>query len=125
MRRPAWIRNAPALLLAMIGGIAARPAVAELSLLMVEQMGCVYCERWDREIAPAYPLTDEGAAAPLRRIDLRDPVPEDVSLERRAAFTPTFVLLDDGVEVGRIEGYPGEDFFWPLLAALIEGAGTE
>lgn len=94
-------------------------ATAELRLLMIEQAGCVYCLRWDAEIAPQYPLTDEGKAAPLTRADLRDPVPEAITLSRPAAFTPTFVLLSDGIETGRIEGYPGEDFFWPLLAGLI------
>ncbi len=34
-------------------------------------------------------------------------------------FTPTFVLFDDGREIGRIEGYPGEDFFWGLLQNLV------
>lgn len=92
---------------------------AELRLLMIEQPGCIYCLRWDAEIAPQYPLTDEGKAAPLSRTGLRDPVPEGITLSRPAAFTPTFVLLADGIEAGRIEGYPGEDFFWPLLARLI------
>lgn len=94
-------------------------AAAELRLLMFEQPGCIYCARWDAEISPKYPLTDEGEAAPLTRIQLRAPLPEDIILLRPAAFTPTFVLLRDGVETGRIEGYPGEDFFWPMLARLI------
>ena len=115
----------PAPLLSLAAALAAGPAAAELSLLMVEQKGCAYCARWDREIAPAYPLTEEGRAAPLRRVDLRAPLPGDVRIDPPARFTPTFVLLDDGTEVGRIEGYPGEDFFWPLLAALIEKAGDE
>jgi hypothetical protein len=29
-------------------------------------------------------------------------------------------LLDDGREVGRILGYPGEGHFWGLLGELIE-----
>jgi hypothetical protein len=53
---------------------------------------------------------------------LRAPLPEGVTLSAPAVFTPTFVLLADGVEAGRIEGYPGEDFFWPLLSGLIDGA---
>jgi hypothetical protein len=40
-------------------------------------------------------------------------------------FTPTFVLVEDGTEAGRIEGYPGEDFFWPLLAKLIAQAALD
>lgn len=35
-------------------------------------------------------------------------------------YTPTFILLEDGQEVGRIEGYPGEGFFWGLLGKMLE-----
>lgn len=94
-------------------------ALAETRLLMVEQAGCIYCRQWHAELGEIYPLTDEGRAAPLVRIDLRAPLPEGVTLRSKPVFTPTFVLLRDGVEVGRIEGYPGEDFFWGLLGALL------
>jgi hypothetical protein len=34
------------------------------------------------------------------------------------------VLIDpEGQEAGRIEGYPGEDFFWGLLGRMLEEAG--
>ena len=98
------------------------PAVAGLGLLMFEQPGCIYCARWTEEVGPEYPLTDEGRAAPLTRIDLHADLPEGVRITTAPLFTPTFVLLSDGVEVGRIEGYPGEDFFWPLLGGLIRQA---
>nr|WP_103258305.1 SoxS [Tabrizicola aquatica] len=100
-------------------------AAAEVELLMFEQPGCIYCAAWDREVAPEYPLTDEGRAAPLRRLQLRDPLPEGLTLISPPIFTPTFVLVEDGVEVGRIAGYPGEDFFWPLLAQLIAEAAQD
>ena len=99
-------------------------ARAEMALLMVEQAGCVYCQQWNAEISAIYPLTDEGCAAPLRRVDLAAPTPPGVTLDRPALFTPTFVLLDDGREVGRIEGYPGEDFFWGLLGGLLKQAAA-
>lgn len=35
-----------------------------LELVMIEQAGCVYCERFNTEIAPAYPKTEEGKRAP-------------------------------------------------------------
>ncbi len=35
-------------------------------------------------------------------------------------FTPTFVLVENGVELARIEGYPGEDFFWGLLGMILK-----
>ena len=97
-------------------------AAADLELLMFEQPGCIYCAQWNAEIAPQYPLTEEGRAAPLRRLQLRDALPVELELSSPPVFTPTFVLVADGKETGRIAGYPGEDFFWPLLAALIEKA---
>ena len=30
------------------------------------------------------------------------------------------VLIDKGQEIGRIRGYPGEDYFWGLLGMLIK-----
>ncbi len=90
-------------------------ANAELRLLMFEQDGCYWCERWDKEVSAIYPKTQEGRAAPLERVDIWEAFPKDVKLETRPTFTPTFVLVQDGVEIFRIPGYPGADFFWSLL----------
>ncbi|MEP3049565.1 MAG: hypothetical protein ABJL55_17070 [Roseibium sp.] len=90
-----------------------------VELVMVEQNGCHWCARWDAEIATAYPKTDEGRIAPLRRIDLRD-LPDDISFKSRPVFTPTFVLVENGQELGRLEGYAGDQFFWFLLGNLLD-----
>ena len=101
------------------------PAMAQgLQLVMVEEHGCVYCARWNAEVSPEYPLTDEGRAAPLVRVDVSDQPYTDYHLERRAIYTPTFILIRDGAEVSRLEGYPGENFFWGLLARMIDDANT-
>ena len=94
-------------------------AASETRLLMVEQAGCAYCAQWNAEIAPAYPKTTEGRFAPLLRADLREGPPDGISYDRKVLFTPTFILLEDGDELARIEGYPGEDFFWPLLSQML------
>ena len=102
---------------ALIAFLAAPAAAAEL--VMVEQPGCPWCARWDAEIAPAYPLTPEGQAAPLRRVPLGN-LPDDLAFAASVRVTPTFVLIEDGVEIGRLEGYPGADFFWPLLSQMLD-----
>lgn len=96
-------------------------AVAETYLLMVEEEGCIWCDRWNEEIAHIYPKTVEGKTAPLKRLELHEEEP-DVTLEKQVHFTPTFILVHNGAEVGRIEGYPGEDFFWGLLTKMFERA---
>ncbi|MGR3514489.1 MAG: thioredoxin fold domain-containing protein [Paracoccaceae bacterium] len=99
-------------------------ASAEPVLLMAEEDGCYWCERWHEEIAAVYPKTPEGKAAPLQRFDLYGEHPEGVAFATRVTFTPTFILVDEGVELGRIEGYPGEDFFWGLLGMMLDRAGV-
>lgn len=99
--------------------ITARTASAA-ELVMFQEHGCYWCERWDTEIGVVYARTDEGQRAPLRRVDIHDTRPADLKSVERLNFTPTFVLMDQGVEVGRITGYPGEDFFWPLLSRIME-----
>lgn len=106
----------------LAGPVAA--AQPELRLVMVEQPGCTYCLRWHEEIGPIYGKTPEGAAAPLERVRLHAPTPEGVSFDSPPVFTPTFVLVRDGAEVARIEGYPGEDFFWGLLGQMLEANGA-
>lgn len=117
---------AAALLLGLwsAGSLASGEGAGQMRLLMFERDGCIYCARWHDEIGPAYPRTAEGAAAPLQRIDIKDPLPEGVTLSaRHPVFTPTFVLLKDGTEAGRIEGYASNEFFWGLLNGLLKRAG--
>ena len=112
-------RLAAALLAALV---LALPASAEVNLVMVEEEGCIWCARWNRDVSVEYPKTAEGQAAPLRRVDI-GAIPDDLSLVSRPQFTPTFILVRDGAELARLEGYPGEDFFWGLLGRMLTDAG--
>ena len=87
---------------------------------MFEQSGCVWCETFDREIAPIYPKTVEGQRAPLRRVNIDRPLPSDLTFLEMERLAPVFVLIDGRQEIGRIRGYPGEDHFWGLLGVLIK-----
>ena len=97
------MRRIKNLVLAAGLALAALPAAAA-ELVMVERDGCVYCAAWNAEIAPAYPNTAEGRFAPLRRVNVRD-LPAGLRLARRVLFTPTFLLVDNGKELARMEGY--------------------
>jgi hypothetical protein len=89
-------------------------------LIMFEQAGCVWCETFNREVASVYPKTEEGQRAPLRTVNIDDPLPPDLSFIAVERLAPLFVLVDKGREVGRIRGYPGEDHFWGLLGVLVK-----
>jgi len=63
-------------------------------LVVVDQDYCPYCERFESEIAPAWP--------------------------KPATLTPTFILIEDGKELGRLVGYAGDEHFWFLVGELLE-----
>lgn len=106
--------------LASLAVVVSAMSAGATELVMVHQLGCHYCERWTAEIGPIYPRTAEGAFAPLRRVELGGAEMDKLALKRRVNFTPTFVLVDDtGTEMARMEGYPGEDFFWGLLERML------
>lgn len=95
------------------------PAMAA-ELVMIDREGCGYCIAWKKEIGPAYPNTDLGQFAPLRVVNIREGAPEGVTFARPVVFTPTFILVEDGKELARLEGYAGEDFFWGLLERMLK-----
>lgn len=92
----------------------------DTELLMFEADGCSYCERWHDEIGEGYHLTEESRVAPLRTIDIDENRPSEFEHIKGVRYTPTFVVLDKGREVGRIIGHPGEEFFWPLIGDLLK-----
>ena len=104
--------------------LAALPARADLALYMIEQRGCAWCRQWDRDVSQAYQSSDTGALAPLVRLDIRDAVPDGVRFASRPVFTPTFILVQDGAEVGRIEGYLSADFFWQHMDRLLDNVAN-
>ena len=107
--------------LALAGVLLASHANA-LELVMFRRAGCPWCAAWDREIGPVYPKTDIGRRIPIQLIDIHEAAAKKIRLNTPVQYTPTFVLVDGEREIGRIEGYPGEDFFWPRVEALIASA---
>ena len=92
--------------------------VVAAELLMVREDNCPWCVVWDEEIGPIYPKTPEGKFAPLMHVDLGESI-DDTRILKSVIYTPTFILIENGAEIARLEGYPGEDFFWTLLEELL------
>lgn len=99
--------------------LAVAPAASAAELLMFEEQGCPWCKRWHADVGVAYPKTPEGRRAPLRQIDIVQTSRAGVTLASPVVYSPTFVLVENGREIGRITGYPGADFFWGLLGELL------
>lgn len=109
--------------LLVLGGRIGLANAAEL--VYFHSKGCSYCELWDHQIAPIYPKTDESKVLPLRVVNSEAPLPSDISFIKGVVYTPTFVAVEHGKEVGRIVGYPGEDFFWVRLDELVKKVPVE
>jgi hypothetical protein len=90
-----------------------------MELVMFGKVGCVWCARWEREVGRSYPGAEEGRIAPVRRMDIRDQRQAGIDLQEPVLYTPTFVLSENGVEVGRITGYQSEDNFWGTLDDML------
>ena len=62
-----------------------------LDLLMIDDMGCSYCELWDEEIGYMYSKSEEGKLAPLIRHQYGEKLPEEIILLSEPVYTPTFI----------------------------------
>jgi len=106
------------LFLALALGLAPLPAHAA-QLLLFDTAGCYWCARWKAEVGRYYHQTREGHAAPLRIVSLDRPRPHDLTWMRGVRASPTFVLIDGGREIGRFEGYRGEQVFWTQVKRML------
>ncbi len=102
---------------ALLASLALPAAAAEL--VMVSTRGCSFCAAWEREVGVGYPLSAEAARAPLRHVDFRHR--ESLPVETPVQYTPTFILIEDGRERGRITGYRDAGMFWGLLGGMLAG----
>ncbi len=111
--------------LTLLTGSLTVPSAGAAELLMLEQDGCAWCDRWNEEIGDIYPKTAEARRAPLRRVDIDEPWPADLAAIARDPFTPTFILVSEGREIDRMRGYAGDEFFWFLLGEMLEKLADE
>ena len=91
-----------------------------VTLILVDEPGCQYCRKWDAEIGRGYPRTKEGRFAPLVRVRRKS---SQLSGLNPVIYTPTFILVRRGQELGRITGYPGAEYFYAELGDLLAKAG--
>lgn len=109
----------------LLGAVMQAWPAAAAELLYVHDPACGYCREWERVIGPIYPKSAEGKLAPLRPVLIGKVPAAGLRLKSAVRYTPTFVLLDGGREIGRIEGYPGEEFFWSMLDKLLDRLAPE
>ena len=102
------------ILLANIANVSAEEQ-APLELVMVTSDHCPFCKAWERDVGFIYSNTPYAQKARLRRVDIANVASTLPELPTIVFGTPTFLILENNMEVGRIEGYQSSDlFFWAL-----------
>lgn len=98
----------------------AAKAAPGVRLIMVDDPACHYCRKWTAEIGRGYGKSAEGRFAPLKRVRRGA---REIAGFAPVIFTPTFIVVRQGQELGRISGYPGRDYFYPELRGVLATAG--
>ncbi len=88
------------------------PQYTNLQLVVMEAPGCIYCNLFRRDVLPSYQTSERGKDMPVRFLDVNDVPKTGIELQSPIDILPTFVIVKDNRELGRIPGYMGpEDFF--------------
>lgn len=93
-------------------GVASAGAQA-MDLIMFESPSCGTCKVFKREVLPIYAASPAGKVFPLWVVEMGGKAP--FRLNEPVTFTPTFVWVDNGVEVGRFSGYFGKEKFFSIV----------
>ena len=82
---------------------------------------CAYCKAWENEIANIYLKTEFEDQFRLSFIDFSSDADfEKYGISKTVKVTPTFIFVKDKTEVGRIEGYNGQELFWWQVDEIIK-----
>ena len=95
------------------------PKGSNLELVVMEAPGCTYCGIFRRDVLPAYEASERAKDVPIRFLDVNDVSSTKMDLETPVDIVPTFVILKDNKEIGRIPGYVGPETFFHTINYLL------
>ena len=91
-------------------------AAADSRLIMVTSDHCSYCQAWELDVGAVYDKSPYARTLPLTRVDIGSKKLEDVTFQKPVVGTPTFLIIHNGQEIDRQNGYIGEEMFWWWLS---------
>ena len=95
-------------------------AATATELVMLEKEGCTWREKWNGEVGVIDNKTRHLKADALHCDGWTFTKLCRLIFPAEGGYTPTIIDIDKGREIGRIRGYPGEDFFWGPLGKMLE-----
>jgi thioredoxin-related protein len=91
------------------------PATAKLELVVFERANCHYCEMFRKRNDPRYAAAPNAHEVPIRYIDIDKVDAGTLGLKTKLTILPTIVLMQNGVEVERIDGLSAPSTFLVLV----------
>ena len=93
---------------------------SDLRLVMFTSKDCPVCQAWEREVGSVYKKSHYQVALPLTRVNFSAGISDLMSLQEPIIGTPTFVILRNGEEEGRILGFNDTEIFWWELSSFVQ-----
>ena len=102
--------------------VTSAPQLGNLQLVVMEADGCIYCNIFRRDVLPSYETSERGKDMPVRFVDVNDVPKTGIELQSSIDILPTFVVVKDNREIGRIPGYMGREDFFHSINYLLSSA---
>ena len=98
------------------------PHFSNLQLVVMEAPGCTYCDIFRRDVLPSYEASEQAKDMPVRFVDVNDLPKTQIELQSQIDILPTFVIVKNNAEIGRIPGYVGPEDFFHSVSYLLSSA---
>ena len=102
--------------LALTFAASLQTAAADSRLIMVTSDYCPSCQAWELDVGKVYDKSPYATTLPLTRVEIGSKMPGDVTFQKPVVGTPTFLIIHNGQEIGRQNGYIDEEMFWWWLS---------
>tara|TARA_B100001564_G_scaffold174769_1_gene147052 strand:- start:1304 stop:1747 length:444 start_codon:yes stop_codon:yes gene_type:complete len=102
--------------LALTFAASPQTAAADNRLIMVTSDHCPYCQAWELDVGKVYDKSSYATTLPLTRVKIGSKMPEGVTLQTPVVGTPTFLIIHNGQEINRQNGYFDAEMFWWWLS---------
>lgn len=99
-----------------------QPVASPYELIVIEADGCIYCDLFRRDVLPSYQKSEQGQQMPVRFVDINDVDAATLKLSLPINTVPTFVVVKNRAEVGRVPGYVGPENFYHTINYIMASA---
>ena len=113
---PVYAGLIKAFALALTFAASLQTAAADSRLIMVTSDYCPSCQAWELDVGKVYDKSPYATTLPLTRVEIGSKMPGGVTFERPVVGTPTFLIIHNGQEIGRQNGYIDAEMFWWWLS---------